>query len=93
MLYVAQGQEDKTSIMSNCAGSEEYECFVAGLAWEVNITLIYLVAVQYHSRLLWWLVSVNNGGRSGFEINFSMQALSGDLTFPFHSPYWKIGPQ
>ena len=35
LLYVAQGQEDKTSIMSNCVGSEEYERFVAGLAWEV----------------------------------------------------------
>ena len=36
LLYVAQGQEDKTSIMSNSVGSEEYERFVAGLAWEVN---------------------------------------------------------
>lgn len=35
-MYVAQGQEDKTSIMSNCVGSEEYERFVAGLAWEVR---------------------------------------------------------
>ena len=35
LLYVAQGQEDKTSIMSNSVGSEEYERFVAGLAWEV----------------------------------------------------------
>ena len=36
LVYVAQGQEDKTSIMSNCVGSEEYERFVAGLAWEVR---------------------------------------------------------
>ena len=36
LLYVAQGQEDKTSIMSNSVGSEEYERFVAGLAWEVR---------------------------------------------------------
>ena len=37
LLYVAQGQEDKTSIMSNSVGSEEYERFVAGLAWEVKM--------------------------------------------------------
>ena len=35
LLYVAQGEEDKASIMYNSAGSEEYERFVAGLAWEV----------------------------------------------------------
>lgn len=38
LLYVAQGQEDKTSIMSNSVGSEEYERFVAGLAWEVDLS-------------------------------------------------------
>ncbi|KAJ7379788.1 hypothetical protein OS493_012534 [Desmophyllum pertusum] len=38
LVYVAQGQEDKTSIMSNCVGSEEYERFVAGLAWEVDLS-------------------------------------------------------
>lgn len=35
LLYVSQGEEDKASIMFNSAGSEEYERFVAGLAWEV----------------------------------------------------------
>ena len=36
VLYVAQGQEDKTSIMSNSAGSQAYEEFVSGLGWEVH---------------------------------------------------------
>lgn len=35
VLYVAEGQEDKTSIMKNNAGSQSYEDFVAGLGWEV----------------------------------------------------------
>lgn len=38
LLYVAQGEEDKASIMFNSAGSEEYERFVAGLAWEVDLS-------------------------------------------------------
>jgi hypothetical protein len=36
VLYVADGQEDKTSIMTNSAGSQAYEDFVAGLGWEVR---------------------------------------------------------
>lgn len=30
MIYVAEGQEDKSSILSNTGGSESYEDFVAG---------------------------------------------------------------
>ena len=37
VFFVAPGQEDKTSIMSNTSGSKEYEDFVAGLAWEVRL--------------------------------------------------------
>ena len=40
VIYVAAGQEDKASILSNQAGSKDYEDFVAGLGWEVH-TLIY----------------------------------------------------
>ena len=36
VLYVAEGQEDKTSILSNSVGSPAYEDFVSGLAWEVS---------------------------------------------------------
>jgi hypothetical protein len=35
VFYVADGQEDKNSILSNTSGSAAYEEFVAGLAWEV----------------------------------------------------------
>jgi len=38
VLYIAQGQEDKLSILSNSGGSKEYEAFVAGLGWEVSRT-------------------------------------------------------
>ncbi|XP_018086622.1 ral GTPase-activating protein subunit alpha-1 isoform X10 [Xenopus laevis] len=37
VFYVADGQEDKHSILSNTGGSQDYEDFVAGLGWEVNL--------------------------------------------------------
>ncbi|XP_064148472.1 ral GTPase-activating protein subunit alpha-1 isoform X3 [Loxodonta africana] len=38
VFYVAEGQEDKHSILTNRGGSQAYEDFVAGLGWEVNLT-------------------------------------------------------
>ncbi|XP_030070150.1 ral GTPase-activating protein subunit alpha-1 isoform X1 [Microcaecilia unicolor] len=38
VFYVADGQEDKHSILSNTGGSQAYEDFVAGLGLEVNLT-------------------------------------------------------
>ncbi|XP_059135402.1 ral GTPase-activating protein subunit alpha-1 isoform X3 [Peromyscus eremicus] len=38
VFYVAEGQEDKYSILTNVGGSQAYEDFVAGLGWEVNLT-------------------------------------------------------
>ena len=37
VIYVAPGQEDKTSILSNKGGSQAYEQFIDGLAWEVEL--------------------------------------------------------
>lgn len=37
VIYVAYGQEDKSSILSNTAGSQAYEEFISGLAWEVEL--------------------------------------------------------
>ncbi|OCT64811.1 hypothetical protein XELAEV_18041050mg [Xenopus laevis] len=37
VFYVADGQEDKHSILSNTGGSQDYEDFLAGLGWEVNL--------------------------------------------------------
>jgi len=37
VIYVAQGQEDKVSILSNGAESSEFEDFVARLGWEVFV--------------------------------------------------------
>lgn len=37
VLYVADKQEDKNSILLNKAGSEGFERFVAGLGWEIDL--------------------------------------------------------
>lgn len=37
VIYVAEGQEDKNSVLRNCGGSQTYEEFIAGLAWEVEL--------------------------------------------------------
>ncbi|XP_043246445.1 ral GTPase-activating protein subunit alpha-1-like [Amphibalanus amphitrite] len=37
VIYVALGQEDKRSILANSAGSQMFEEFIAGLAWEVEL--------------------------------------------------------
>ena len=37
VLYVAPGQEDEHSILSNEGGSRAYENFLAGLGWEVEL--------------------------------------------------------
>uniref|UniRef100_G3PG08 Ral GTPase activating protein catalytic subunit alpha 1 n=1 Tax=Gasterosteus aculeatus aculeatus TaxID=481459 RepID=G3PG08_GASAC len=37
VFYVAEGQEDKHSILTNTAGSQAYEDFVSGLGWEVDL--------------------------------------------------------
>lgn len=37
VIYVAPGQEDKNSILSNQGGSVAYEQFLAALAWEVEL--------------------------------------------------------
>ncbi|KAK6182371.1 hypothetical protein SNE40_010078 [Patella caerulea] len=39
VIYVATGQEDKNSILSNTSGSRDFESFVAGLGWEVDLEL------------------------------------------------------
>ncbi|XP_061845394.1 ral GTPase-activating protein subunit alpha-2 isoform X4 [Colius striatus] len=38
VFYIAEGQEDKCSILSNARGSQAYEDFVAGLGWEVDLS-------------------------------------------------------
>ena len=37
VIYVAEGQEDKQSILGNSCGSSAFEDFVAGLGWEVEL--------------------------------------------------------
>lgn len=37
VIYVGDGQEDKQSILSNTSGSQEFEDFVSGLGWEVEL--------------------------------------------------------
>lgn len=40
VFYVAEGQEDKHSILTNTTGSQAYEDFVSGLGWEVKLHLL-----------------------------------------------------
>ena len=37
VIYVADGQEDKNVILTNCSGSHAFESFVSGLGWEVDL--------------------------------------------------------
>ncbi|CAG5136422.1 unnamed protein product, partial [Candidula unifasciata] len=37
VIYIAQGQEDKNSILNNSSASRAFEDFVAGLGWEVDL--------------------------------------------------------
>lgn len=37
VIYVAEGQEDKNSILLNTSGSRAFEGFVSGLGWEVDL--------------------------------------------------------
>lgn len=46
VFYVAEGQEDKHSILTNTAGSQAYEDFVSGLGWEVRTEENVLVCQQ-----------------------------------------------
>ena len=39
VIYVAEGQEDKNSILSNPGGSKAFEDFVTGLGWEVGLSM------------------------------------------------------
>ncbi|XP_052770134.1 ral GTPase-activating protein subunit alpha-2-like isoform X3 [Mya arenaria] len=39
VIYVAEGQEDKNSILSNPGSSAAFEHFVAGLGWEVDLEM------------------------------------------------------
>lgn len=41
VFYIGEGQEDKCSILSNCAGSQAYEDFVSGLGWEVQTAVSF----------------------------------------------------
>ena len=37
LIYIAEGQEEKTSILSNENGSQDYEDFLVALAWAVEL--------------------------------------------------------
>uniref|UniRef100_A0AAR5Q6P9 Rap-GAP domain-containing protein n=1 Tax=Dendroctonus ponderosae TaxID=77166 RepID=A0AAR5Q6P9_DENPD len=54
VIYVAPGQEDKNSILSNQSGSVAYEQFLAGLAWEIEL--------EYHTGFLGGLQKQGSNG-------------------------------
>lgn len=50
VFYIAEGQEDKCSILSNVRGSQAYEDFVAGLGWEVIHFISEVFIGQHYIR-------------------------------------------
>lgn len=56
VIYVADGQEDKNSILTNCVGSYAFESFVSGLGWEVDL--------QTHLGFMGGLQSNGSNGKS-----------------------------
>ena len=40
VIYIAPGQEDKISVLSNSQGSKEYEDFVAGLVAHYYLVIV-----------------------------------------------------
>lgn len=46
VFYIAEGQEDKCSILANERGSQAYEDFVAGLGWEVINFIMWLLTIS-----------------------------------------------
>ena len=51
VIYVAEGQEDKTSILANSAGSPLFDEFVAALGWTV---ILYLLMYSFHYNMVVW---------------------------------------
>lgn len=52
---MAEGQEDKVSIISNTGGSQAYEDFISALAWEVK----YIGVLQTRSRVKLFVPACN----------------------------------
>lgn len=52
VIYVAEGQEDKNSILSNSGGSQAFEDFVAALAWEVRSFFVLIPVLDCSIRTL-----------------------------------------
>lgn len=85
VFYVAEGQEDKHSILTNTGGSQAYEDFVAGLGWEVFIQKFYLKFVyreNYKSfQILQFVVSLTL--LTSTEIDFCQQCKEKNSGFNF----------
>ncbi|PIO73574.1 hypothetical protein TELCIR_04446 [Teladorsagia circumcincta] len=52
VIYVADGQEDKQSILSNTTASPCFERFVSELGWQINASRAYRLAHKNHVRPL-----------------------------------------
>ena len=51
VIFVAAGQEDKTSILANNAGSPLFDEFVAALGWTVTRSFSVITIITYGGRL------------------------------------------
>lgn len=54
VIFVAEGQEDKNSILSNCGASRAFEDFVAGLGWEVGHCFCPILCIVFFFIYCGW---------------------------------------
>ncbi|NXO93305.1 RGPA2 protein, partial [Certhia brachydactyla] len=74
VFYIAEGQEDKCSILANSRGSQAYEDFVAGLGWEGTATVC----------LCLWLPQVDLSTHGGFMGGLQRNGSTGQ-TAPYYA--------
>lgn len=82
VFYVAEGQEDKHSILTNTGGSQAYEDFVAGLGWEVFIQF-FNSKFFYREKDIFLLVLFKFVNPK----NMRMHLYSCSILAPFHCRY------
>ncbi|XP_071509719.1 ral GTPase-activating protein subunit alpha-1-like [Diadema antillarum] len=107
VLYVAEGQEDKQSVLSNCGGSQAYENFIAGLGWEIDLTThpgflgglqkngsTGLTAPYYATSTVEVVFHVSTRMPSGPDLNRKMRHLGNDevhIVWSEHSRDYRRG--
>jgi len=51
LIYIADGQDEKISILSNERGSQDYEDFLSMLAWSVSWQIIQIRRLTFSNAI------------------------------------------